>query len=447
MGSMQVPTTALYGASTARAMQNFPISGQTAPRALLQALGWIKAAAALANEQLGLLDSTRAQAIKAAALQVAAGDYDGQFLVDMFQTGSGTSTNMNANEVIAHLATTAIGQAVHPNDHVNAGQSSNDVYPTAVHVSVKAQIERSLVPALLQLQIALQEKAHEFSDVVKTGRTHLQDAVPITFGQVFAGFAFQIGEAVRRAKRGAEELAPVALGGTAVGTGVNTHPAFAQCALSHLQSFSGLALCEAGNHVAAQAAPDALLDTSAALRAVALALQKVGNDIRWLASGPTAGLGELILPAVQPGSSIMPGKVNPVIIESLLMACTAVLGNDAAAVNAAGFSQFELHTMWPLLADRLLASIQLLTNSVCNLTERAVIGLTVNRERCAALWMGNPAVATVLAPTLGYDRVAAEVKQALAQGRSLVHAVPGRTDIVRIGDDAVPVAWLTAPHA
>lgn len=446
MGEMAVPIDALYGASTARAVHNFPISGRTSPRALLQAIGWIKAAAARANEELKTLDPVRARAIAHASMEVANGHYDSQFPVDMFQTGSGTSTNMNANEVIAHLSTREAGLSVHPNDHVNASQSSNDVYPTAVHLAIKGEIERVLAPAIEGLQQALTNRATDFVDVVKTGRTHLQDAVPITFGQVFAGYAFQMAEARRRVLRGAEELGAVALGGTAVGTGVNTHPQFAARALSHLATISALKVRETANHVAAQGAPDAIIDASGALRSAALAVQKVANDIRWLASGPTAGIGELILPAVQPGSSIMPGKINPVIIESLLMVCQTVIGNDAAVAAAASYSQFELHTMWPLLADRTLESIALLSRAIGNFTERAIDGLAVNRERCAALWMGNPAVATVLAPTLGYDQVATLVKDAVQGSHPLVHAVADRSDVVRVGQTLVPIAWLIGPH-
>lgn len=353
---------------------------------------------------------------------------------------------MNANEVIAHLSTREAGLSVHPNDHVNASQSSNDVYPTAVHLAIKGEIERVLAPAIEGLQQALTNRATDFVDVVKTGRTHLQDAVPITFGQVFAGYAFQMAEARRRVLRGAEELGAVALGGTAVGTGVNTHPQFAARALSHLATISALNVRETANHVAAQGAPDAIIDASGALRSAALAVQKVANDIRWLASGPTAGIGELILPAVQPGSSIMPGKINPVIIESLLMVCQTVIGNDAAVAAAASYSQFELHTMWPLLADRTLESIALLSRAIGNFTERAIDGLAVNRERCAALWMGNPAVATVLAPTLGYDQVATLVKDAVQGSHPLVHAVADRSDVVRVGQTLVPIAWLIGPH-
>ena len=447
MGDMRVPANALYGASTARAVHNFPISGRGMPQPFIVALCQIKRAAAETNSELGMLDATVAQAIVAAADRVCSGEFAAHFVVDVFQTGSGTSTNMNANEVIAHVAQQASGLKVHPNDHVNMSQSSNDVIPTATHVAIKSELERVLVPALDSLRAALARKAEAFADVLKSGRTHLQDAVPISLGQEFAGYAWQTSAAARRATWAADELGAVALGGTAVGTGVNAHPSFAAQAISRLAKLSGLKLFETGNHVAAQASPDSLVAASACLRGVALALMKIANDIRWLASGPAAGIGEIRLPAVQPGSSIMPGKINPVIAESLLMVCAEVIGNDAAVAVAAHSSQFELHTMWPLCADKVLESIRLLANAVHNFADKLVDGIEAQPERCEELLLKNASVATVVAPALGYDRVAKWVHDANENGEQILHKVPGRNDVYRIGDQIIARERLIGPYA
>ena len=448
LGEMKVPAGALYGASTARAVENFPISGRRLPRPLIAALGWIKQAAAEVNGALGLLSPERAQAIAAASAAVARGEYDSEFPVDIYQTGSGTSSNMNANEVIARLAGLALGGGarVHPNDEVNRCQSSNDVFPSAVHAAVKGQLERALAPALQELRDALAEKADVFGDIIKSGRTHLQDAVPITLGREFAGYAAQLDGALRRVAAAAEELGAVALGGTAVGTGVNAHPEFAARAVARFSALSGLALREADDRVAAQACPDALLGASAALRGTAVSLMKIANDIRWLASGPKAGIGELRLPAVQPGSSIMPGKINPVIAESLLMACAAAVGNDAAVAAAAQWSNFELHTMWPLVGDRVLESIALLAAAAVNFARRLVAGMEVDAARCAELLAHNPSVAAVLAPVLGYDRVAEYVRAAAARGEPILRALPDAPGEYEVAGERVPAQWLLGPH-
>lgn len=446
MGEMRVPDSALYGASTARAVENFPVSGRRAPRALIQALGWIKQAGAEVNRSLGLLDADKASAIVDASVRVAAGELDGEFVVDIFQTGSGTSTNMNANEVISHLATQSLQtKKVHPNDDVNMCQSSNDVFPSAVHIAVKGELENTLAPALDRLEHSLSAKATEFADILKSGRTHLQDAVPIALGQEFSGYAAQVAQVRRRLLQAARWVEDLPLGGTAVGTGVNAHPDFAARAIDRVSALSGLSLRAAENRFAAQACPDALVDASAALRSTALALMKVANDLRWLASGPTAGLAEIRLPAVQPGSSIMPGKVNPVIAESLLMVCAAVVGNDTAVATAAQWSNFELHTMWPLLADRLLESIATLAAAADNFAVRLVAGVEADRKRCEDLLVYNPSVATVLAPTLGYDKVAAYVHDALLRGERVLQ--PGDDErTYKVAGETVDRVLLTGPR-
>lgn len=447
MGEIQVPSAALYGASTARAALNFPISGRTLPRSFTWALGCIKRAAAEANRELGLLNKQVADAISSAAKRVADGEFDSHFVVDVYQTGSGTSTNMNANEVIAHLAHSSYGVSVHPNDDVNRGQSSNDVIPSATHVAVKAEIERQVIPALLELRAALAQKASAFQDILKSGRTHLQDAVPISLGQEFSGYAWQVDKAIGRLSQAAMDLGALALGGTAVGTGVNTHPDFSSKAIAKLSEYTGLSLRETENHIAAQASPDVLLDASGAFRQVATVLIKIANDIRWMASGPMAGIGELQLPAVQPGSSIMPGKVNPVIAESLLMVCVQIIGNDSTVVTASQYSNFELHTMWPLLADRLLDSANILSHGAVNFSRRLVTGIEVHRERCEQLLLHNASVATVLAPRFGYDRVAALVHHANQTGEQILHKVPQRDDLYEVMGQLIPKSWLIGPRA
>jgi len=433
MGPVQVPLEAYYGASTMRAVLNFPISGLRFPRRFIRALGLIKRSAAEANAELGLLEPRLAEAIARAAEEVAEGRLDGQFVVDIFQTGSGTSTNMNANEVIANRAAELLGgqrgsKLVHPNDHVNLGQSSNDVIPTSIHLSALLAIREELVPVLGALQASLAAKAQDFWPVVKTGRTHLQDATPIRLGQEFLGYAGQVERALRRLERAATELEEVALGGTAVGTGLNTHPLFAARVCERLSAATGLTVRETDNHFQAQSSLDAVVGCSGALRAAAIALLKVANDVCWLASGPRAGLGELSLPEVQPGSSIMPGKVNPVIPEALIQVCAQVIGNDTTVALAGQRSFFELNTMMPVAAYNLLQSIELLAAGARNFAERCVDGLQA-RERGPELVEKGLGIATGLAPTIGYDAAAEIAKEAAASGRTIREVAQERTGL------------------
>jgi fumarate hydratase class II len=424
MGEMEVPADALYGAQTARALHNFPVSGLRLPRPFLRALGMIKERAARVNLELELLDRQRALAIMEGAEEVITGALDAHFPLDVFQTGSGTSTNMNANEVIANRACQLLGEpiggrAVHPNDHVNLGQSSNDVFPTALHLAAAVEIRHTLVPALFALQEALGEKAGAFDEIVTIGRTHLQDAVPVRLGQVFSGYARQVALAIRRLDAAVEGLCELPLGGTAVGTGLNTHPEFPGRVIQGLAEVTGLPLRKAANHFEAQGARDAAVAASGALRGIAVALSKIAGDIRLLGSGPRCGLGELVLPAVQPGSSIMPGKVNPVMAESLIQACAQVLGNDAAVALGGLHGQLELNVMQPLIAHNLLQSIGLLANAAGLFTERCVRGLEADRRRCEALIEQSLAMVTALAPRIGYDRAAALAKKAHETGRTV----------------------------
>ncbi|PNU20656.1 aspartate ammonia-lyase [Geothermobacter hydrogeniphilus] len=424
MGSMQVPAAALYGAQTARAVNNFPVSGRPLPRAMIRALGLIKQHAAQVNAELGLLPADLAEAIAQAAAEVANGDLDEHFPIDIFQTGSGTSSNMNANEVIANRAAAVLGhnlgdKAVHPNDHVNLGQSSNDVFPSAIHLAAAEELHRHLLPALEQLQKSLQDKAEEFDPIVKLGRTHLQDAVPIRLGQVFSGYTRQLELARQRLQQSAAGLLELPLGGTAVGTGLNTHPEFAARVCSGLTKETGLKFSEARNHFEAQAARDAVVNLSGALKSCAVALFKIANDIRLLASGPRGGYGELSLPAVQPGSSIMPGKVNPVMAECLIQVCAQVIGNDATITLGGLAGNFELNVMLPLLARNLLESIELAANAARLFAEKCVTGLQANAERCAELVEQSLAMVTALAPRIGYDRASELAKQAFREGTTI----------------------------
>jgi len=428
MGSMQIPAAALYGAQTARAVENFPVSGMRFPRPFLRALGMIKERAARVNLELGLLEQEAAMAIMEAAEEVIEGRLDEHFVVDIFQTGSGTSTNMNANEVIANRAAQLLGGApgqkrVHPNDHVNLGQSSNDVIPTALHLAAAGEIHRRLIPALFKLQETLGGKAAAFDDIVTIGRTHLQDAVPVRLGQIFSGYARQVAQACRRLEVAQEGLLELPLGGTALGTGLNTHPEFARRVIEGLAEVTGLPFREAVNHFEAQAARDAAVAASGALRGAAVALFKIANDIRFLASGPRCGLGELVLPAVQPGSSIMPGKINPVMAESLIQVCTQVVGNDAA-IGLAGLSgNFELNVMMPVMTHNLLQSIALLERAVTLFAERCVEGLQADRKQCQVLIERSLAMVTALAPVIGYDRAAELAKRAHDQGKTIREVV------------------------
>jgi fumarate hydratase class II len=425
LGPVEIPAGALYGASTARALINFPISGERMPRPLLRALGLIKWAAARANHKLGLLDADRAKLIEKAALEVADGTHDDHFAVDVFQTGSGTSTNMNANEVIANRCALIAGKPpgghdpVHPNDHVNLGQSSNDVFPSAIHIAAAESLRNDLLPALGRLRDALVERGSAFDGVVKIGRTHLMDATPVRLGQVFGGYARQVTLGTQRAARAIQALAELPLGGTAVGTGINTHPRFAAEVITDLRVRTGLPFREAADHFEAQSARDGLVEASGLLRTVAISLHKIANDIRWLASGPRCGLGELRLPALQPGSSIMPGKVNPVLPEALLQVCARVVGADAAVAWAGANGNLELNTYMPLMAHELLGAIRLLATATDRFAECCVSGIQANPERCAELVERSHALVTALVPAIGYDRAAALAKQSAETGRTL----------------------------
>ena len=419
MGEMEVPADAYYGASTQRAVLNFPISGQALPRRFIRALGMVKRAAAQTNLELGLLARRRARAIAAAAQQVIDGELDQHFPIDIYQTGSGTSTNTNANEVIATRATEILGgergsRLVHPNDHVNLGQSSNDVIPTAIQLASAMAIQDELIPSLERLHKALEAKSKEFWPVIKTGRTHLQDATPIRLGQEFKGYAGQIEESIRRAKAAIDELARIPLGGTAVGTGINTHPQFARLAKA-----TGVAVKETPNHFHAQATLDALVAAHGGLRTIATSLWKIGSDVRLMGTGPIAGLGELRLPETQPGSSIMPGKVNPVIVESLLMVIARVYGNDlTVTISGQSGSFFELNVMMPVAAVTTLESITLLATSVRNFSERCIEGLQAT-DRGPELVERSPMLATALTPVIGYDESAKIAKESIRTGKSI----------------------------
>ena len=426
LGEVLVPEGALYGAQTQRALENFKISGQPFPRRFLQALGLVKEAAALTNGELGALDASVARVIALAAREVAKGDWDDQFPVDMYQTGSGTSTNMNANEVIAHLANQALGgegPRVHPNDHVNFGQSSNDVIPTALYVAARMAMEEDLIPALQGLLAALREKAGGFDGIVKSGRTHLMDATPVRLGQEFGGYARQVELGIQRVRVASEEMAELALGGTATGTGINTRPGFAEKAIAYISAATGLTFREAENHFEAQGAKDAGVSASGALNTLAASLMKIADDIRWMASGPTSGIHEISLPAVQPGSSIMPGKVNPVMAEALMMVAARVMGNHTTVTIAGSRGNFELNVMMPVLTQSLLESISLLSNGITAFTERCVVGIGANPRRCRELLERNPAIATALNLRIGYDRAADVAKEAARDGVSVREVV------------------------
>jgi fumarate hydratase class II len=431
MGEVEVPADAYYGASTQRAVLNFPISGQPFPRRFIRALGIIKKAAAQTNRELGLLARRRARAITAAAQEVIDGKLDAQFPIDIYQTGSGTSTNTNANEVIANRATEILGRErgskiIHPNDHVNLGQSSNDVIPSAIQLSAAMAIDEELIPALDQLRKALEAKSREFWPIVKTGRTHLQDATPIRLGQEFKGYAGQMEESIRRAHGAIDELSRIPLGGTAVGTGLNSHPQYARAVAARLAKATGLPVKETSNHFHAQATLDAVISAHGALRTIATSLWKIGSDIRLMGTGPIAGLGELRLPETQPGSSIMPGKVNPVIIESMLMVIARVYGNDLTVlVSGQSGSLFELNVMMPVAGVATLESITLLAASARNFSVRCVEGLQAT-DRGPELVERSPMLATALTPVIGYDEAAKIAKESIRTGRSIRQLARGR---------------------
>ncbi len=426
MGEMSVPAAALYGASTQRAVLNFPISGQRFSRPFIRALGLIKWAAAQANADLGLLDTHRSAYIVQAAEEVVEGKLDEHFPLDIFQTGSGTSTNTNANEVIANrsrqLAEKAIGtkdHPIHPNDHVNMGQSSNDVIPSAIHISGAEQLKNCLVPALEKLHGVLEAKAKEFWDIIKIGRTHLMDATPVRLGQEFSGYAQQVARAKERAEKAIEVLRELALGGTAVGTGLNRHLEFPGKVMRHLEQRTGIKFREAENHFEAQGGKDAVVEASGQLKTIAVSLFKIANDIRWLGSGPRCGIGEIRLPATQPGSSIMPGKVNPVMCESLMMVCAQVIGNDGCITWSGANGNFELNVMMPVMAHNLLESIRLLGNVADAFCEKCVIGIEANEKRCRELVELSMAMVTSLAPLIGYDRAAEIAKESAKTGKTV----------------------------
>ena len=424
MGEVQVPDDAYYGASTQRAAENFPISGLRFGRRFIWALGLIKAAAAEVNKEIGVVEGDAANAIIGAAEEVMAGELDDQFLLDVFQTGSGTSTNMNANEVIANRAAELLGgerggKLIHPNDEVNASQSSNDVIPSAIHVAAVAALSEDLVPALESLAAALDRKASEFDDVLKSGRTHLMDATPVRLGQEFAGYASQVRKGAERLERVLPELNELALGGTAVGTGINAPPGFARRTIEVMDRRSGFSFREADDHFEAQGAKDAVVNTSGVLKTVATSLFKIANDLRWLASGPRTSIAEIRLPALQPGSSIMPGKVNPVIPEMVMQVSAHVIGNDAAITWGGANGNFELNVMMPLIAHNLLESISLLANAASVLEEKCVSGIEANEARAAELLDQNVIIVTALAPRIGYDKAAEVAKKAFAEGRGV----------------------------
>ena len=429
MGELEVPADALWGAQTQRAVNNFPISGLTMPRQFIAALGLVKWAAAGANAELGLIQSDVAVAIQKAALAVSEGDYDAHFPIDIFQTGSGTSSNMNANEVISHLASADLGKEVHPNDHVNMSQSSNDVIPTCVHVSAALAIQDQLLPALEHLSKALESKADETRAIVKTGRTHLMDAMPVTMGQELDGWRSQIDHASERLADTMKRLTGLAQGGTAVGTGINAHPKFGPKVAILLSERTGVPFKPADNLFESLSSQDAAVETSAQLRVLAVSLTKIANDLRWMNAGPLAGIGEIALPALQPGSSIMPGKVNPVIPEAVAMVCAQVIGNDLTITIGGQSGNFQLNVMLPVVVYNLIQSIEILaTASVC-LADKAIAGFTVNIDNINRVLGRNPILVTALNPVIGYEKGAAVAKKAYKEGRSVKDVAREMTDL------------------
>ncbi|MFI0729401.1 class II fumarate hydratase [Streptomyces sp. NPDC021225] len=451
MGEVRVPAHAKWRAQTQRAVENFPVSGQRLERAHIEALARIKAAAATVNATLGVVDAEVAQAIADAAAQVAEGRWDDHFPVDVFQTGSGTSSNMNMNEVLATLASERLGRDVHPNDHVNASQSSNDVFPSSIHIAATAAVTADLIPALDHLAAALERKAAEFAEVVKAGRTHLMDATPVTLGQEFGGYAAQVRYGVERLRAALPRLAELPLGGTAVGTGINTPPGFSAAVIAELARATGLPLTEARNHFEAQGARDGLVETSGQLRTLAVSLTKIANDLRWMASGPRTGLAEIALPDLQPGSSIMPGKVNPVIPEAVLMVAAQVTGNDATVAWAGAAGNFELNVMLPVIAKNLLESVRLLAAASRLLADRTVDGITANAERAREYAESSPSVVTPLNRYIGYEEAAKVAKRSLAE-RKTIREVVLESGYVERGlltleqlDEALDVLGMTHP--
>ncbi|GHG79824.1 class II fumarate hydratase [Streptomyces griseocarneus] len=451
MGEVRVPAHAKWRAQTQRAVENFPVSGQRLERAHIAALGRIKAAAAKVNAELGVLDKDVAGAIADAAAEVVEGRWDEHFPVDVFQTGSGTSSNMNANEVIATLAGERLGRPVHPNDHVNASQSSNDVFPSSIHIAATAAVTADLVPALEHLAASLERKAEEFAEVVKSGRTHLMDATPVTLGQEFGGYAAQVRYGVERLRASLPRLAELPLGGTAVGTGINTPPGFSGAVIAEVARTTGLPLTEARDHFEAQGARDGLVETSGQLRTIAVGLTKIANDLRWMASGPRTGLAEINLPDLQPGSSIMPGKVNPVVCEAVLMVAAQVTGNDATVATAGAAGNFELNVMLPVMAKNLLESVRLLASASRLLADRTVDGITANVERAREYAESSPSVVTPLNRYIGYEEAAKVAKKSLAERRTIREVVleSGYVDrgllTLEQLDEALDVLRMTRP--
>ncbi|KRC31343.1 aspartate ammonia-lyase [Oerskovia sp. Root918] len=423
MGEVRVPAAALYRAQTQRAVENFPLSGTPLERSHIEALARVKKAAARANAELGVLDEDVAAAIVAAADEVASGAHDAHFPIDIFQTGSGTSSNMNTNEVLATLATRSLGREVHPNDHVNASQSSNDVFPTSVHLAATAGVVHDLIPALTHLAEALEAKATEFATVVKSGRTHLMDATPVTLGQEFGGYAAAMRYGIERLESALPRAAEVPLGGTAVGTGINTPAGFPQRVIALLVEDTGLPLTEARDHFEAQSSRDGLVELSGALRTIAVSITKICNDLRWMGSGPNTGLGEIFIPDLQPGSSIMPGKVNPVVPEAVLMIAARVIGNDATVAWAGASGSFELNVQIPVIALGVLESIRLLSNASVVLADKTVTGITANVERARALAESSPSIVTPLNRVIGYEAAAKVAKHSVKQGITVREAV------------------------
>jgi fumarate hydratase class II len=429
MGELKVPADALWGAQTQRAVENFPISGYTMPREFIAALGLVKQAAARANRELKLLDARTAEAVDAAAAEVAAGRHQRHFPLDVFQTGSGTSSNMNANEVIAALAGERLGSAVHPNDHVNMGQSSNDVIPTAIHVSAALAVRRELLPALEHLRDVIAAKETEVAGIIKTGRTHLMDAMPVSLSQELSGWRTQIENDVARLKSVEPRLLALAQGGTAVGTGINAHPEFGARFCKELAALTGIPFVPARNYFEALSTQDTAVELSGQLKVLAVSLMKIANDLRWMNSGPLAGLAEIALPALQPGSSIMPGKVNPVIPEAVAMVAAQVIGNDTAITVAGQSGNFQLIVMLPVIADNLLESIRLLRNGARALADTAIAGFQVNKARLAEALDRNPILVTALNPVIGYEKGAAIAKKAYAEGRPIREVAAQMTNL------------------
>ncbi|HEV7209179.1 MAG TPA: class II fumarate hydratase [Mycobacteriales bacterium] len=451
MGDVRVPAAAKWRAQTQRAIENFPVSGVRLERAHIEALARIKGAAAVVNAELGVLEPELAAAIASAAQEVAAGSWDDQFPLDVFQTGSGTSSNMNTNEVLATLATERLGRPVHPNDHVNASQSSNDVFPSSIHVAAAASVTHALIPALAHLAEALEAKATEFAEVVKSGRTHLMDATPVTLGQEFGGYAAAVRLGVERLQATLPRVGELPLGGTAVGTGINTPPGFAAKVITRLADSTGLPLSEARNHFEAQASRDALVELSGVLRVIAVGFNKIANDLRWMSSGPRAGLGEIHLPDLQPGSSIMPGKVNPVIPEAVCQVVAQVIGNDAAVAFGGAAGNLELNVMLPVIARNVLESIRILASIARLLADKTITGTTADVERCRRYAESSPSIVTPLNRYLGYEAAAKVAKKALAEDKTIRETVlemgfvtDGSLTEIQL-DEALDVLAMTRP--